>query len=88
MVILAATIPALFIKKGTRLQARAYTLAIWFMFYFTFTNFYERNLWISPRDESLTYPLAVLSLLLDRAFLLFQYSTLYLRIIHLLLFIH
>jgi hypothetical protein len=65
MVILAATIPALFIKKGTWLQARAYTLAIWFMFYFTFTNFYERNLWIFPRDESLTYPLAALSLILN-----------------------
>lgn len=65
MVIVAATIPALFIKKGTWLQARAYTLAAWFMFYFTFTQFYERNLWIFPRDESLTYPLAVLSLVLN-----------------------
>jgi hypothetical protein len=65
MVILAATIPALFIKKGTWLQARAYTLAIWFMFYFTFTQFYERNLWIFPRDDSSTYPLAALSLVLN-----------------------
>ena len=65
MVIIAATIPALFIKKGTWLQARAYTLANWFMFYFTFTQFYERNLWIFPRDESLTYPIAVLSLVLN-----------------------
>jgi hypothetical protein len=65
MVIIAATIPALFIKKGTWLQARAYTLGIWFMFYFTFTHFYERNLWIFPRDASLTYPLAALSLILN-----------------------
>ncbi|SDJ77633.1 hypothetical protein SAMN04488540_11366 [Ferrimonas sediminum] len=67
MVIVAATIPALFIKKGTWLQARAYTLAAWFMFYFTFTNFYERNLWIFPRNDTLTYSVAVLSLVLNIA---------------------
>lgn len=65
MVILAATIPALFIKQGIWSQARAYTLAIWFMFYFTFTQFYERNLWILPRNDSSTYLFAVISLVLN-----------------------
>lgn len=67
MVIIAATIPALWIKPGTWLQARAYTLAAWFMFYFTFTNFYERNLWIFPRNDTLTYSIAALSLVLNIA---------------------
>ncbi|WP_028111077.1 DUF5692 family protein [Ferrimonas futtsuensis] len=67
MVIVAATIPALLIKEGTWLQARAYTLAAWFMFYFTFTEFYERNLWIFPRNDVLTYSLALLSLVLNIA---------------------
>ncbi len=67
MVIIAATIPALFIKKGTWLQARTYTLAAWFMYYFTFTHFYERNLWIFPRNDGLTYSLAALSLVLNIA---------------------
>jgi hypothetical protein len=35
-VLLAATIPAIFIKKGTWIQARAYTLSIWMMLLFTF----------------------------------------------------
>jgi len=65
MVIVAATIPALFIKKGTWLQARAYTLAVWFMFYFTFTEFYERNMWIFPRNDVLTYSIAIVSLVLN-----------------------
>lgn len=67
MVIVAATIPALWIKKGTWLQARTYTLAAWFMFYFTFTNFYERNMWIFERNETLTHGLAALSLVLNIA---------------------
>lgn len=65
MVIIAATIPAILIKKGTWLQARAYTLAAWFMFYFTFPEFYTRNLWVFPRNDTLTYSLAALSLVLN-----------------------
>jgi hypothetical protein len=65
MVILAATIPAILIKKGTWLQARAYTLAAWFMFYFTFPEFYTRNMWVFPRNDTLTYSLAALSLILN-----------------------
>ena len=67
MVIIAATIPALLIKKGTWLQARTYTLAAWFMYYFTFTDFYDRNLWIFPRNDMLTYSIAILSLILNIA---------------------
>ncbi|MFT5880184.1 MAG: hypothetical protein ACI86X_001311 [Moritella sp.] len=65
MVILAATIPAVLIKKGTWLQARAYTLTAWFMFYFTFPEFYTRKMWVFPRNDILTYSLAALSLILN-----------------------
>ncbi len=37
--LISATIPALFIKKGTYLQARAQTLAIWMMFTMAFPTF-------------------------------------------------
>ncbi|MDX2320217.1 MAG: DUF5692 family protein [Moritella sp.] len=67
MVIIAATIPAVLIKDGTWLQARAYTLAAWFMFYFTFPEFYTRNLLVFPRNDVMTYSLAALSLVLNIA---------------------
>jgi hypothetical protein len=41
-VLLSCTIPALFIKKGTWLQARAITLSAWMMYLFTF-NYYVDN---------------------------------------------
>ncbi|GAA4890213.1 hypothetical protein GCM10023333_24310 [Ferrimonas pelagia] len=66
-VILAATIPAAFIKKGTWLQARAFTLAAWFMYYFSFPLFYSQNMWILPRSETSSMLVASLSLILNIA---------------------
>ncbi len=40
-VLLACTIPSLFVKKGTWLQARAYTLAGWMMYVMAFTSFID-----------------------------------------------
>ena len=40
-VLLACTIPALFIKKGTWIQARAYTLGVWMMYIFTFNAYID-----------------------------------------------
>lgn len=53
MVLIAATLPALFIKKGTWLQARAFTLAGSFMYYFTCPFMYESNVIMLPRNDEL-----------------------------------
>jgi len=62
MVILACTIPALFIKKGTWLQARAFTLGAWFMYYFTFPRFTEQMELLVPRSYNLMLAVAVISI--------------------------
>jgi len=63
MVILACTIPALFIKKGTWLQARGFTLAAWFMYYFTFPRFTEQMELFVPRSYNLMLFVATISIL-------------------------
>ncbi|MCG8699950.1 MAG: DUF5692 family protein [Bacteroidales bacterium] len=68
MVLLSCTIPALFIKKGTWLQARAFTLAAWFMYYFTFPRFTEQLELLVPRNTTLMFIAAALSLLLNVAY--------------------
>ncbi len=68
MVILACTIPALFIKKGTWLQARAFTLAAWFMYYFTFPRFTEQMELMVPRSYNLMLIAAILSIALNIAY--------------------
>ena len=68
MVLLSCTIPALFIKKGTWLQARAFTLAAWFMYYFTFPRFTEQMELLVPRNTSLMLAAAILSIALNIAY--------------------
>ncbi|MGC3834442.1 DUF5692 family protein [Moritella viscosa] len=53
MVLISATLPALFIKKGTWLQARAFTLAGSFMYYFTNPAMFESNVVAMPRNDEL-----------------------------------
>ncbi|WP_255546890.1 MULTISPECIES: DUF5692 family protein [unclassified Moritella] len=53
MVLISATIPALFIKKGTWLQARAFTLAGSFMYYFSNPAMFESNVVVMPRNDEL-----------------------------------
>lgn len=65
MVILSCTIPALFIKKGTWLQARAYTLAVWFMYYFTFPRFTESVEIMIPRNTNIMIAVALVSIVLN-----------------------
>jgi hypothetical protein len=62
MVILSCTIPALFIKRGTWLQARAFTLAVWFMYYFTFPRFTEQMELMFPRSYNLMLIVAIISI--------------------------
>jgi hypothetical protein len=65
MVILSCTIPSLFIKKGTWLQARAFTLAAWFMYYFTAPRFTESMQLHVPRNASLSMTVALISIALN-----------------------
>jgi len=62
LVLLACTIPALFIKKGTWLQARAFTLAAWFMYYFISPMAVETHLVPLPRNEFLMMAFGILSI--------------------------
>ncbi|MEA3317224.1 MAG: DUF5692 family protein [Bacteroidota bacterium] len=68
MVILSCTIPALFIKKGTWLQARAFTLGAWFMYYFTFPRFTEQMELLVPRSYNLMLGVAIISIVANIAY--------------------
>jgi Family of unknown function (DUF5692) len=61
-VLLACTLPAIFIKKGTWLQARAFTLSIFMIYYFTFEPFVNANMIPAPRNYSLMLIMGGLSL--------------------------
>lgn len=52
-VLLSCTIPAIFFKKGTWLQARAFTLSLFMIYYFTFTPFVNANMISAPRNYTL-----------------------------------
>jgi hypothetical protein len=68
MVIMACTIPALFIKKGTWLQARAFTLAAWFMYYFTAPRFTESMQLMIPRNATLMLIVALTSIIANAVY--------------------
>lgn len=62
LVLLSCTIPSLFIKKGTWLQARAFTLAAWFMYYFISPTAVETHLVLLPRTDFLMLASGVISI--------------------------
>ncbi|NPD86763.1 hypothetical protein HNS38_18515 [Lentimicrobium sp. L6] len=62
LVLLSCTIPSLFIKKGTWLQARAFTLAAWFMYYFISPTAVETHLVPLPRTDFLMLASGVISI--------------------------
>ncbi len=68
--LLAAFIPAIFIKKGTWIQARAYTLGVWMIYLFTFTSFVDNpaHLIELPNVPALKWIFAVLSLGINASF--------------------
>ncbi len=68
MVLVAATLPALFIKKGTWLQARAFTLAGSFMYYFSCPFMYESNVVVMPRNDELMLAAGLASFLINGAY--------------------
>ncbi len=74
-VLLAPTLAAFFIKPGSWLQARAYTLAIYMMYIFSFRWFAENQLGLQlalplPRSEAIAYGIAILSISLNVAYAL------------------
>lgn len=68
--LLAAFIPAFFIKKGTWIQARAYTLAAWMIYLFTFTSFIDnpQNLFQMPENSTIKLIFGILSITSNGAF--------------------
>ncbi|GIU43087.1 DUF5692 family protein [Shewanella algidipiscicola] len=68
MVLIAATLPALFIKKGTWLQARAFTLAGSFMYYFSCPFMYESNVVPMPRNDELMLAAGAASFVINSAY--------------------
>ena len=65
MVLLACTLPAIFIEKGTWLQARAFTLVAWFLYYFSFPHFTESLELKVPRNGYLMVTVAIISIVLN-----------------------
>jgi len=75
-VLLACTIPSLFIKKGTWIQARAFTLAVWMMYLFTFPNFVDNagHEMLFTTDATVLTVIGALSLLLNAGFAIIHFS--------------
>jgi hypothetical protein len=78
IVLLAPTVAAIWIKKGTYLQARAYTLAIYMMYLFTFKSFADNSLGLTfviplPRSENFVLTLAIISLLFNLVYFILHY---------------
>ncbi|WP_293144522.1 DUF5692 family protein [Moritella sp.] len=65
MVLISATLPALFIKKGTWLQARAFTLAGSFMYYFSNPAMFESNVVMMPRNDELMLAAGLASFIIN-----------------------
>ncbi|MBR9728416.1 hypothetical protein G3R48_10570 [Shewanella intestini] len=68
MVLVAATLPALLIKKGTWLQARAFTLAASFMYYFSCPFMYESNVVPLPRNDELMLAAGAFSFIINAVY--------------------
>ena len=68
MVLIAATLPSLFIKKGTWLQARAFTLAGSFMYYFMCPFMYESHVVPVPRNDELMLLAGLASFIANAAY--------------------
>jgi hypothetical protein len=69
-VLLSCTIPAIFVAKGTWIQARAFTLAAWMMYLFTFEPFIDRpsSYFLLPDAQAVLWGAGILSLGLNLAF--------------------
>lgn len=78
IVLLAPTVAAIWIKKGTYLQARAFTLAIYMMYLFSFKAFADNSLGLTfvipmPRSEGLVMAMALVSLAMNVVYFVLHY---------------
>lgn len=78
IVLLAPTVAAIWIKKGTYLQARAFTLAIYMMYLFSFKAFADNSLGLTfvipmPRSENLVLIMALVSLAFNVVYFVLHY---------------
>jgi hypothetical protein len=78
IVLLAPTVAAIWIKKGTYLQARAYTLAIYMMYLFSFKSFADNDLGLTfviplPRTENIVMGMALISLAFNVVYFALHY---------------
>lgn len=74
MVLLACTLPSVFIKKGTWLQARAFTLAGWMIYLFTFQPFIDASVVALPRNEILMLTAGGLSFVSNVVYAYFHFK--------------
>lgn len=74
MVLLAATIPAIFIKKGAWLQHRAQTLAFWMMFAMSVPTFMDSSEYavVSTQNTTALFTISALALLSNIALISFH----------------
>ncbi|UAL10176.1 DUF5692 family protein [Caulobacter segnis] len=78
-VVVAPTLAALFIKKGTWMQARAYTLAIYMMYIFSFKALAEQYLGLHlalplPRNEGIAMTMALISVGLNLVYAILYFT--------------
>lgn len=76
VVLLACTLPSLFIKKGTWIQARAFTLAAWMIYIFTFTHWIDTpgHTVALPDNPALLMAISILSIAANIAFSMYHFS--------------
>jgi hypothetical protein len=77
-VLVAPTLAAIFIKKGTWLQARANTLSIYMMYLFTTAAFVDNNLSMQltlplPRNGGIVIGAALFSIAINIAYAFFYF---------------
>ena len=73
---LSATVAAMFFKKGTWIQARAFTLATWMMYLFTFPSFIDNpaNTVMFPESAVVKGIFGIVSIAAN-GYLLYQFTT-------------
>ncbi|OJF76992.1 MAG: hypothetical protein BKP49_03805 [Treponema sp. CETP13] len=78
--LLACTIPALFIKKGAWLQHRASTLALWIMFIMTIPSFADKLAPVpTTHNPKVFFIVSLLALIANEALAVYQFTRIYKR---------
>jgi hypothetical protein len=78
-VLAAATLPAIFIKKGTWMQARIFTLSIFMMYGFSFKTFVEVHTVSTYRTDNSMLAVAAFSFAVNLIYLLLYWRWKYLN---------